>query len=118
MAKWKPITEDELAELIRQQFTECEPDQRATFEQYRVALRRAPIMRYGKHEKVFVVAQRGNEVLYFEDVEDGFNFSPVDADGRILEHWCDQDELRHALWHWMGRRKSSRLGPAEPTTEE
>jgi hypothetical protein len=46
------------------------------------------------------VARKGDEVMYFEDVEDGFNFSPISAEGKILEHWCNQDELQHALRRW------------------
>jgi hypothetical protein len=65
---------------------------------------------------VFVVAARqGDEVIYWEDVEEGFNVSPVGEGGRILEHLCNQDELRHALNAWIdGRERSTKLGPAVP----
>ena len=49
---------------------------------------------------------------------EGFNFSPVDAEGKILQHWCNQDELTIALWHWMGRPQEDRLGPAEPVPDD
>lgn len=78
----------------------------------------APTERYGKLEYVFVVSQRGNEVMCLEDIDEGLNFSPIDAEGKILQHWCNQDELIHALWHWMGRPKESRVGPAEPAPED
>jgi len=38
--------------------------------------------------------------MYWEDVEEGFNVSEVGADGQIAHHWCNQDELRHALTEW------------------
>lgn len=115
---WKPITRAELEELIQEQLDECELEQKATFEKYRVLLRQAPIERYGKLEHVFFVARNNDEVMYYEDVEEGFNFSPINADGKILEHWCNQDELKHALWHWMGHPQKYRLGPAEPLSME
>ncbi len=118
MAEWRPITKRKLEDLICTQLPECTPEQKDAFEKYRVPFRQAAIERYGKSERVFVVAQRGNEVMYYEDVEQGFNFSPEDAEGKILEHWCDQDELKHALWHWTGRPKQGRRGPAKPPSSE
>ena len=50
-------------------------------------------MRYGKMETVVVVARNGDRVIYYEDVEDGFNVSPLSSDGQVLEHWCNQDEF-------------------------
>ena len=58
---------------------------------------------HGKLEHVFIVARRGEEVMHFEDIDEGFNFSPIDAEGKMLQHWCNQYELTYALWHWMGR---------------
>ena len=57
--------------------------------------------RYGLIEEVFIVAQRDNEVMYYEDIEDGFNYSPLDQNGKILKPWCNQDELKVALWRWI-----------------
>lgn len=101
--------------LVADDLSLCDPQQVATFEQYAVQPYLAPIVRYGNTETVVVVARRGNEVIYWEDVEEGFNSSPIDADGRILEHWCNQDELGLALNGWIeGRRRPEGLGPAVP----
>lgn len=94
-----------MEQIIRDELAACTPEQQATFEEYRVTSRKAAIERYGKVEHVFAVAQRGDEVMYYEDIEDSFNFSPTDADGMMLQHWCNQDELTYALWHWMGRHQ-------------
>jgi hypothetical protein len=118
MSKWRPTSQKKLEAIIREQFAECTPEQRETFEKYRVPMRRVDIQRYGKTEHVFVVAQRGLEAMYYEDVEEGFNFSPLDTDGNILEHWCNQDELKYALLHWMGLPQQYALGPAEPIDTE
>lgn len=79
----------------------CNDEQAAVFKRYAVAPYLAPILRYGKLESVVVVARRRDEIIYWEDVEEGFNISPVDSDGRIIEHGCDQDELRIALSAWI-----------------
>lgn len=78
---WRPITADELQSLIDEQLLECTDAQRKLFEHYRVPLCSAPIERNGQLESVFIVAQRDNEVMYYEDFEEGFNFSPLTADG-------------------------------------
>ena len=87
--------------LIAQQLEECSPALRTIFETYQVAPFSAPIERYGKLETVFVVARKDAEVMYYEDVEEGFNVSPISPEGTILEHWCSQDELKYALQRWQ-----------------
>lgn len=73
----------------------------------------APIVRYGQSENVVVVAVRMNQVIYYEDVEEGFNLSPVGPDGVILEHWCNQDDLGKALDRWIeGRNYRGNWSPA------
>jgi hypothetical protein len=44
-----------------------------------------------------VVAICGNRCLYYEDIEEGFNWSRCAAQGVIDEHWCDEDKLEQAL---------------------
>jgi hypothetical protein len=101
MEAWEPISEVELSELLQHQLAECPPAVAAIFEAHRVPPYRAPIRRNDRLESVFIVAQRGPEVMYFEDVEEGFNFSPLSDAGEILEHWCNQDELKYALRRWQ-----------------
>jgi hypothetical protein len=38
--------------------------------------------------------------MYWEDIEEGFGISAVDADGRILERDCNQSDLVRALNAW------------------
>lgn len=100
MDDWKPITKQELEALIEEQLSDCSLEQQEIFNKYRLPLEEHKIVRYGKNEKVFVVARRDNEVMYFEDIEYGFNFSHLDEDESIKEHWCNQDELKYALSRW------------------
>lgn len=60
--------------------------------------------RYSQIESVVVVARNGDQIIYYEDMEDGFNVSPISPYGRVLEHWCNQDQLRCALNAWIERR--------------
>lgn len=118
MSTWHPISRIELEEIVREQLAECTPEQRETFQRYRVPMRRVGIQRYGKSEHVFLVAQRGPEAMYYEDVEEGFNFSTLDQNGSIRDHRCNQDPLKYALCHWMGHPQRYARGPAKPVDTE
>jgi hypothetical protein len=84
--EWHPATVDEVKKIVRDDLAECDEQQIVAFKKYAVEPYAAPILRYGRMENAVVVARRGDEVIYWEDVEEGFNLSPVSPDGRILEH--------------------------------
>ena len=112
---WRPATIAEVQLIVNEDLKKCDVEQIAAFEKYAVEPYIAPIIRYGKEESAVVVARKGNEVIYWEDVEEGFNFSPVDSNGQILEHWCNQDKLPLAVNAWIeGRGLHGRCSPAKP----
>jgi hypothetical protein len=118
MHVWRPATIAEVNEKVAKDLEVCDTDQLAAFTRYRVEPFYARLMRYEKMESVVVVARNGDQVIYWEDVEGGFNVSPMDPDGTILEHWCNDDDLRLALNAWIdGRVLSGRVGPAASATE-
>jgi hypothetical protein len=98
---WQSATIEQVIEIVKADLARCTPDQIAVFEKYRTPPYRAPLSRYGQDESVIVVAQKENEVVYWEDVEEGFNVSPLVTDGKVLEHWCNQDDLGTALNRWL-----------------
>lgn len=109
-----PSLED-VNEIIVGDLAHCDAEQCAAFRRYKVEPHYVPIRRYGNMESVIVVARRGSEVIYWEDVEEGFNISPLDDHGAIREHWCNQDNLGQALNSWIeGRNPTAKLDPAEP----
>lgn len=115
MKEWQPATVAEVKSIVVEDLKACDAEQMAAFNEYAVEPYVAPIVRYGRMESVVVVAQNASEVIYWEDVEEGFNVSPVDSKGQILEHWCNQDSLGLALNAWIeGKGQSCRCGPARP----
>ncbi len=98
MPSWKSITKDELLILIKNQLRECTVDQVAFFDKYAVELNTHKIDRLGQTELVYIAAIKDNEALYYEDVEEGWNFSPYQP---VLESAIEQYELKHALNIWM-----------------
>lgn len=116
MGNWKPTTEQDLNEIIKGELRYCKPAQLKTWKEFSIKPYKAKIIRYGATEYVFIVAVKDNEAMYYEDVEEGFNFSPLGKDGEILEHWCNQDELFIALNKWTTGMDyhGCNLGPAVP----
>jgi len=110
MDAWHPATVDEVRRLITKDLRGCDDEQVSAFEQYTVKPFLAPITRYGKRETVVVVARKGDEVIYYEDIDEGFNVSPISTDGVIVEHWCNQDDLGSSLNTWVEGRGSGKLG--------
>jgi hypothetical protein len=113
---WKPATIDEVVAILSAELEDCNSEQISIFKQYSVEPFHAAITRYGKTESVVVVAQKSDEVIYFEDVEEGFNISPIGPQGEVLEHWCNQDNLAVALNRLVQPRDSrnGNFGPARP----
>jgi hypothetical protein len=110
--KWQAATIDQVKQIVQKDLAACDEKQAAALQKYAVEAHLAPILRYGKMESVVVVARREDEVIYWEDVEEGFNVSPVDTDGRVLNHFCNQDALGLALNAWIEERSGPReVGP-------
>lgn len=115
MEEWQPASVEEVKSIVEEDLRECDAEQTAAFKKYGVEAYIASIVRYGKMESVVVVARRDNQVIYWEDVEYGFQVSPIGPDGRILEHWCNEDALGDALNAWIeGRGRAGNFGPAIP----
>jgi hypothetical protein len=45
----------------------------------------------------WVVAIFGKHVIWFNDIEDGFNISSYQAHGAIADYWANQDTLGHVI---------------------
>ncbi|HRE18818.1 MAG TPA: hypothetical protein PLW86_17395 [Rhodocyclaceae bacterium] len=93
----RPISVAELEAIVTNQLAECTASQQAAFAQYRVPFYQLPLHRFGQIETAFVVAHLPNGILYFEDVEEGFEISSLGKDGALPDQGCSQFELRHVL---------------------
>jgi hypothetical protein len=100
--EWTPAAIEDVKRIVSNDLATCTKEQHAEFQRYAILPAFAAILRYGKREEVVVVAKKQNEVIYWEDVEEGFNISLLADDGSILEHYCNQDSLGTALNRWMG----------------
>lgn len=103
MFDWLPITDEDFRELLDAQSSVLDADETRLFASFRVTPWKATLRRsdnYGD-EKAWVVAECGEGVLFFDDVEYGFNISNVDESGRILQPGGSQNSLQEAIRQWM-----------------
>ena len=98
---WSPAGIQEVEKIIEADLRSCNEQERAAFRLYAVPPFAAPILRYGQMETVVVVARKCDEVLFWEDVEEGFNTSRLLDDGYIADHSCNQDSLGLAIARWL-----------------
>jgi hypothetical protein len=94
MVDWKPITEDALRRRIAQGVARMSPPCRRLWEAIRIEPEKWQLAPYGDPGGGFwVVAIVGRSVVWYNDVEEGFNRSQYASYGEIEDYWCNQDEL-------------------------
>jgi len=117
---WTPISRDELEAILASEFDTCSADQQALFKELAcppVKWRQSPWGDLGGG--FWVVAIRQGRVLWYNDIEHGFNVSRFTVPGTIPEneYWCNQDELRWALPRLVGESTAMNLGPPQPVPD-
>ncbi|HEX5242287.1 MAG TPA: hypothetical protein VFW23_03415 [Tepidisphaeraceae bacterium] len=100
---WKPITRAEFEHLLAEERLNLVNSALRALDRFAVPLSMAKIRRselYGD-EDVFVVAESPNGVIYFDDVEWGFEFSPLDIHGCIESRGASQMNLVDVVESWL-----------------
>ena len=100
---WKAISRQEFDDLLVEQMKDLSKEARSAFQRFAVPVGTATIVRSEKAgaETVFVVARCPGGVLYFDDVEYGFNVSSVDEADMILQPGGSQYTLAEAVECWL-----------------
>jgi hypothetical protein len=92
---WQPITSTQLEEIVARQLQSCTPSQQEAFSRFRVPLYKVPIQ--ADEESVFVLAHLPFGLLYYEDIEEGFEVATLGVDGTLPRRDCNQYDLCHVL---------------------
>jgi len=102
MLEWEPITEIALRARVAQGETRMSQVQRRLWETVRIEPEKWQQHPYGDQgEGFWVVALVGRTVIWYNDVEEGFNRSRYSAYGAIDDYWCNQDELELTVQYLM-----------------
>ena len=91
---WQPIREDQLREELERARARMTTDQQRFWDAIRIVPEKWQQNPWGNLGGGFwAVALIGQTVVWFNDVEEGFNTSRYTRYGFIDEYWCNQDEL-------------------------
>ena len=100
--EWEPITETALRARVAQGQARMSPSQLRLWEAIQIDPEKWRQHPYGDPGAGFwVVALVGRTVVWYNDIEDGFNRSRYSAHGTIDDYWCNQDELEITLRYLM-----------------
>ncbi len=92
---WKPITLEELSTYIKPE--ELNDREKQLWELIKVSPEKWNEPEYGNEGGFWVVAIFGKKVIWYNDIEDGFNVSSYTSYGKIDDYYCNQDELEYVL---------------------
>ena len=91
---WTPITIEEVYDSILETEKELKGDLLNFWELIKIYPEKWNEETYGKEGNGFwVVGLIGKKVIYYNDIEDGFNISDYKTCGKIENYFCNQDEL-------------------------
>ena len=94
MDKWKPISEIELIEEIQKTETQLNGDLWNFWQLIKIDPEKWEEKSFGNEgEGFWVVAICGRKIIWFNDIEEGFNISGYKEYGKINGYFCNQEEL-------------------------
>jgi len=98
MMTWQPISEEAIWEKLNKARNRMSVRQTRLWDTIRIQPEKWGQEPWGQAGAGFwAVGLMGRMVIWFNDIEDGFNRSSYDRYGVINEYWCDQDELEHTI---------------------
>ena len=106
---WKPISIERLRNLILEGELQLNDQQSNFWDIIKIEPEKWKEKKYGTEGGGFwVVAIFGREVIYFNDIEDGFNISTYKNYGEIEEYRCNQSGLNWSVVGLFDRIKENR----------
>lgn len=95
---WQPISLEELYDQIYKTENNLGGEVSNFWELIKIDPEKWKENSYGQEGNGFwVVAICGKKVIWFNDIEEGFNISNYKTFGEIADYWCNQDDLDVAV---------------------
>jgi len=117
---WTPLPEVDLWDMINAASERMTLEQSRLWEIIKIDPQKWSERTYGELGGGFwAVAVIGNSVIWFNDIEDGFNRSTYTEYGEIAEYLCNQDKLEVAVQNLVNHIKDryfsgGRTSPPKP----
>jgi hypothetical protein len=95
---WEPITLEKLYDEILRAEEEMRGELLCFWKLIQIYPEKWAQESYGKEGGGFwVVAVCGRRIIWYNDIEEGFNISPYQHYGKFEEYWCNQDSLQDTV---------------------
>lgn len=101
MGTWQPATLPEVQRLLAEGLAVLHPAHRVRFEAMCIAPKQVPVANT-LGEFVYVVAEYQGKLLYYSDIEDGWELEAPNSGGGINVRGCNQLELTHVMYQTFG----------------
>jgi hypothetical protein len=84
---WSPVSKETFERILREEIASLTPEATKAYEKYSVTTYEQRCERSVDSgiERVFVVARKGNRLLFFDDVEDEFGIGVPDGDAILRD---------------------------------
>ncbi|MBE0392927.1 hypothetical protein [Flavobacterium sp. PL002] len=98
MMEWKPITLIELYDEIQKTENDLNGELWNFWQLLKIEPEKWAEEQYGNEGGGFwVVAICGKKIIWYNDIEDGFNISDYKNYGQIDQYYCNQEEISSAV---------------------
>jgi hypothetical protein len=112
---WSAITEHELLGLINEAYKRMNPKQRMFWEQIAIDPEKWTQHPYGDEGGGFwVVAVMGRKIIWYNDIEEGWNSSAYSKYGAFSDYCCNQDELEWVVEEFRTNQTRIKLSGPMP----
>ena len=101
MMTWRPASKKEVESILAEDMSKLHPRHRALFESIRVSTRPIPV-EDDLGQFVYVVGEHKGRVLYWSDIEEGWELEEPNVKGGINARGCNQFELSHIMYQTFG----------------
>lgn len=98
---WKPATIDEVLTLLAEELRELHPRHHEQLSPCLIKPRMVPVDDT-PGESVVVVAEIDGDILYWSDVEEGWELEPPSRSGGVSARGCNQFELSQIAYQRFG----------------
>ncbi len=93
--EWNPASKLKVQRILNTDIEGLSPEHKEAFEGVRIPLRKIPVV--DTCETVFAVADLGEGIVYYDDIEDGWEVGQLDESGNLQQRGASQFELFHIL---------------------
>ena len=101
MSDSKQIAFQEVETLLQEEIKELHPGHRLLFQKMRIPFKTVPVDAH-PGEYVIVVAEYEGKMLYYSEIEEGWELEEPTSRGGITEREANQFELTHIMWQLFG----------------